>query len=429
MKKWVTVMLTVMLVFTMAACGSKTTTTPAPEAEPPAATTPGPEEQATEELVPEEGATLVVWESKEARPFVEAIAEEFTAKYNVPVKFEEVAGADQVNKLMTDGPAGIGADVVLFPHDNLGKAVSAGLVMPNEVFAEEVTAENSESTVNASSYEGTLYGYPRSVETYIMFYNKALVPTPPASMEEVMELAKTMNNPEKKQYTFMWEVGNFYYDYLFLATTGGYIFGDNGTNKADIGLNNEAAIKGLTFEQQFVKAVLPLKTSDVTYDIKKGLFTNGQLAMTVDGPWAIADLKKSGIDVGAAPIPSIDGKPSVSFSGVKSWYVNQFTKYPDAAQLFAHFASTKEAQLKEFEMIGSVPANKEAATDSKVTSDPFTIAILEQFKNSYPMPSIPEMGSVWSPMAAGVGEVLNNGKDPKQALDSAVQQLNEAIGQ
>lgn len=432
MKKWVTVMLTAMLVFTLAACGSTSST--APEAEPPVATTPetttpAPEEQATEELVPEEGASLIVWESKEARPFVEAIAEEFTAKYNVPVKFEEVAGADQVNKLMTDGPAGIAADVLLFPHDNLGKAVAAGLILPNEVFAEEVTAANSELTVNASSFEGELYGYPRAVETYIMFYNKALVPTAPASMEEVMELAKTMNDSAKKQYTFMWEVGNFYYDYLFLATTGGYIFGDNGTNKADIGLNNEAAVKGLTFEQEFAKAVLPLKTSDVTYDIKKGLFTSGQLAMNIDGPWAIADLKKSGIDVGAAPIPSIEGKPSVSFSGIKSWYVNQFTKYPDAAQLFAQFASTKEAQLKEFEMIGSVPANKEAAADPKVTSDPFTIAILEQFNNSYPMPSIPEMGSVWSPLAAGIGDVLNNGKDPKEALDSAVQQLNEAIGQ
>lgn len=434
MKKWVAVMLTVMLVFTLAACGGKATTTTTPEAEPPATTTPAgeeqvTEEQATEELVPEEGATLVVWESKEARPFVEEIAKEFTEKYNVPVKFEEVAGADQVNKLMTDGPAGIGADVVLFPHDNLGKAVSAGLVMPNEVFAEEVSAANSELTINASSYEDVLYGYPRAVESYIMFYNKALLPTPPSSMEEVMELAKTMNNPDKKQYTFMWEVGNFYYDYLFLATTGGYIFGNNGTDKTDIGLNNEGAVKGIAFEQQFAKAVLPLKTSDVTNDIKMGLFTSGQLAISVDGPWAIGTLKKSGIDVGAAPIPTIDGKPSVSLSGVKSWYVNQFTKYPDAAQLFAYFASTKEAQMKEFEMIGSVPANKEVAADPKVTSDPFTIAILEQFKNSYPMPSIPEMNSVWSPMAAGIGDVLNIGKDPKQALDSAVKQLKEAIGQ
>lgn len=429
-----------MMVITLAACGGNTNTTQnttppaetkAPEATatPAATTAPVKEGQTSDGLVPEEGASLIVWESKEARPFVEAIAAEFTAKYNIPVKFEEVGGADQVNKLMTDGPAGIAADVVLFPHNNLGIAVSAGLVLPNDFYGEEIKKVNSELAVNASSFDKVLYGYPRAVETYLMFYNKALVPNPPKSFEEIMELAKTMNDPAKKQYTFMWEVGNFYFDYFFLATTGGYVFGSNGTDKTDIGLNSEAAIKGIAFQQQFVKSVLPLKTADVTNDIKKSLFTSGQLAMNIDGPWAIGDLKKSGIDFGAAPIPSIDGKPSVSFSGVKSWYVNSFTKYPNAAQLFAHFASTKEAQLKEFELIGSVPSNKEAAADPKVTSDPFTIAILEQFKNSYPMPSIPEMGSVWSPMAAGVGDVLNKGKDPKEALDNAVKQIKEAIGQ
>src|SRR5690606_95210 len=90
-------------------------------------------DEAIEELVPEEGATLLIWESKEERPFVEAIAKEFTEKYGVEIKFEEVGAGDQVNKLMTDGPAGLGADVVLFPHDNLGKAVTAGLVLPNDL--------------------------------------------------------------------------------------------------------------------------------------------------------------------------------------------------------------------------------------------------------------------------------------------------------
>lgn len=45
----------------------------------------------TDEIVPEDGATLVVWESKEERPFADEIAKQFTAKYNVPVKVEELA--------------------------------------------------------------------------------------------------------------------------------------------------------------------------------------------------------------------------------------------------------------------------------------------------------------------------------------------------
>lgn len=60
-------------------------------------------EETIEGLQPEEGATLLVWESKEERPFVEAIAKEFEEKYGVKIKFEEVGAGDQVNKLISDG--------------------------------------------------------------------------------------------------------------------------------------------------------------------------------------------------------------------------------------------------------------------------------------------------------------------------------------
>lgn len=194
MKKWVAMLLSVMMVFTITACstGGKDSSSANNNS-----TTN--EETANngagdEELKPEEGASLLVWESKESRTFMEEIAKQFKEKYNVDVKYEEVAAPDQVNKLMNDGPAGIGADVVVFPHDNLGKAVTAGLLLPNDYFEEQTRAQNSELAINATSYDGMLYGYPRSVETLIMFYNKDLVPEAPKSMEEVIELSKKMND-------------------------------------------------------------------------------------------------------------------------------------------------------------------------------------------------------------------------------------------
>lgn len=42
----------------------------------------------------------------------------------------------------------------------------------------------------------------------------------------------------------MWELQQFYYNYAFLASQGGYIFGDNGMDSSDLGLNNEGAQKG-----------------------------------------------------------------------------------------------------------------------------------------------------------------------------------------
>jgi len=421
--------LVIVLMFALTACGGKTennnnSASPAESSASPAApaSSAAPED---ESLEPESGATLIVWESKEFRTRMEAIAKAFTDQYNIPVKVEEVNEPDQINKLMNDGPAGVGADIVIFPHDNLGKAVAAGLLLPNDYFADQTKEENSEASVKAFTFKDELYGYPRSVETYGLFYNKDLMANPPKSYEEIIEFAKTFNDPQNQKYALMWEISNFYYAYSFLATPGGYVFGQNGTDPADIGLNNDGAVKGATVYQS-LKQILPMNSGDATFDVKKGLFTSGKLALDINGPWAIADLKAEGVNFGIAPLPTIDGKPNVSFSGVKGYAVNAFSKYPNASRLFARFASTKESQLEDFKALGFLPANKEAAQDPAVTADPLVVGILEQFKNSYPMPAIPEMGNVWGPGQAAMADIWDKGTDPKTALDNAVKQIQEA---
>ncbi|MEY8743864.1 extracellular solute-binding protein [Bacillales bacterium AN1005] len=109
----------------------------------------------------------------------------------------------------------------------------------------------------------------------------------------------------------------------------------------------------------------------------------------------IADYRNAGIDFGVAPLPAIDGKPMTSFSGVKAYYVNAFTQYPNASKLLAAFLSNEEAQMENFELNGTLPANKNVAADPKVQEDPINNAFLEQFNNSTPMPSLPAMDSVW----------------------------------
>ncbi|USB33672.1 maltose ABC transporter substrate-binding protein [Paenibacillus sp. YPG26] len=380
---------------------------------------------ATTEVKPEDGAKLVIWESKDERSFTDEIAKQFTAKYNVQVKIEEVAPTDQVTKLTQDGPSGLAADVVLFPHDSLGRAASANLVLPNDLFAEETTKNNTEIAIKGVTYNDVLYGYPRSAETYALYYNKSLVKEAPKSFDDVLAFGKTFTDKAKKKYGIMWETGNMYFNYPFIATTGGYIYGKEGTDKDDIGINSAGAVEGLKVYQS-LKEVLPVKSGDITPDIKRSLFGSGDVAMDINGPWELAGYKAAlGDKLGIAPIPSIGGQPAVSMAGVKGWYVNAYSKYPNAAKLFAQFASTKDAQLLLNEKVGSVPTNKEALESEQIKSDPYVSAFAEQTKSSQPMPSIPEMGNVWGPVNAALPEIWDNGKDPKATLDKAAQQIKD----
>lgn len=381
-----------------------------------------------EELLPEPGASLVIWDANNQKAFLEEMGQAFEQEYGVPVKFEEVGNTDQVNKLMTDGPAGLAADVLLFPHDHLGNAATAGLLLPNTQFEEEVIAENVENAIKGVTYDEILYGYPRSVETYALIYNKDLIPNAPESFDEVFAFAETFNDPSQNKYAFAWELQQFFYNFAFLASQGGYMFGDDNTNSEDIGLNNDGAVAGAKFLQEIREKLLPLNTGDIDFDIKKGLFLEGSLALDINGPWAIADYKAEGLNFGVAPLPKVEGNTMTSFSGVQAYYVNANSNYPQAAQLLARFLSTKEAQMKNFEQNSLIPSNKDVASDPAVTNDEVTKGFLAQFANSTPMPSIPEMGSVWNPITSAISEIWNDGKDAKTALDNAVNQIKESIG-
>ncbi|WP_068613721.1 sugar ABC transporter substrate-binding protein [Paenibacillus tuaregi] len=423
-KKFAVLLAAFSMAVSITACGPKKA---AEQVQTPADTGTSTEQKTTTtaEVKPEDGAKLVIWESKDERSFTDEIAKQFTAKYNVPVKIEEVAPTDQVTKLTQDGPSGLAADVVIFPHDNLGRAASANLILPNDLFAEETTKNNTENSVKGVTYDGTLYGYPRAAETYALYYNKSLVKEAPKSFDDVLAFGKTFTDKAKKKYALMWETGNMYFNYPFIATTGGYIYGKDGTDKNDIGINNAGAVEGLKVYQS-LKEILPVKSGDITPDIKRSLFNAGDVAMDINGPWELAAYKTAlGDKLGVAPIPSIGGKPAISFSGIKAWYVNAYTKYPNAAKLFAEFASSKDAQLLLNEKVGSVPTNNEALESDQIKNDPFVSAFAEQTKNSQPMPSIPEMGNVWSPVNAALPEIWDNGKDPKATLDKAAQQIKD----
>lgn len=379
-----------------------------------------------DELAPEKGAKLVVWEAQEQQAYMQEVGKAFEEKYGVPVTVEVVPGGDQGARLATDGPSKTAADVLTLPHDQIGLAVKAGLLLPNEVFEEETRTNNVETAVNASSYDGVLYGYPKSVETYAMFYNKDLFPEPPKTWDEIVAFAETYNDPAQKKYTIMWEfVG--YYTYPFIGSYGGYMFGDNNTNAEDIGLNKGDVVQGFEYLRK-LKSILPMNAGDITYDVKTQLFQEGKLALNIDGPWSVAAFKDK-VNFGVAPLPKFpNGNDSVSFSGVKSYYVNSYSQYPVAAHLFANFAGSKENQLKNYEMTGAIPTNIEAGADPLIKDDPITSGFFLQFANSVPMSSVPGVDLVWEALKATFIAIWDDPSlDIKTTLDNMVQSIKDGM--
>ncbi len=429
LKKMLTLMLILVLALSsLAACGAAqeegTTETPADEG-----TTETPAEEGgddtAEGLQPEEGAKLKIWADEGSNTdILKVAAEQFTAKYGVEFEYEPVGLGDTPTKLQTDGPAGLGADVFEAPHDHLGNMIAAGLIYANDV---SDSKEFVDAAVNGTSFDGTFYGYPTAIETYALFYNKDLVGDKlPKTWDDIIEFSKGFNDIDNEKFGFMMEVGNHYYGHMFISSFGGYEFGDNGTNPEDMGLNNDGAVKGAEYYRS-LKEILPLTSTDITGDVKIALFSEGNLAFNMDGPWAVKGYRDAGVNFGVMPFPKFGDKDPKSFSGVRSLFVSSFTKYPIAAKMFADFATSKEIAKLRYEQNGQIPPRTDLLEDPAIKSDPISAAFLEQAQFAEPMPSIPEMPAVWSTMNPALALIWDSEpSEIKSILDNAVQQIKDA---
>ncbi|WP_078550818.1 sugar ABC transporter substrate-binding protein [Litchfieldia alkalitelluris] len=424
MKKLLSIFLVLGIVFTLVACGSQdetegNTDTGNNDAE----------DTATDfEVVPEEGAELTLWSDGDQQlEWATEVAAKFTEEYGIPVTVEEVTQEEAPERLATDGPSGLAADVFGSTHDRIGRAISAGLVLEN-FWPEEYQEEFMEGAIQATSFEDVLYGYPAGIETYALYYNADLVKEAPQTWDELINVASELTGDDT--YGFMMEPANFYFQYGLVGANGGYVFGDNNTDVTDIGLNNEGSVKAL---EQFLRIrdeIIPgMKTEDITYDVRTALFNEGKLAFDINGPWAAPGYTSAGVNYKVAPLPTVDGTPQSSFSGTRGFYVNAYTEYPDAASLLAQFITNEENLLRSYEVTGALPPRTELLENETIKENPVSVAFLEQATNAVPMPNVPEMPLIWDPIHAAVTDMWNNKADVQKSLDNAVETIKTAISE
>lgn len=369
---------------------------------------------------PSKKVTLKVWESQgpEEKFIKQAIKDYRKVDRNVKFIYEPVGSVDADGKIMLDGPAGVGADVFVVPHDHMGSLVIGGHILENTM---DMSAFVPAAVIGAS-YGGKVYGYPLAVETYALFYNKDIIPNPPKTWEEVFEFAKTWTDKSKNKYAIAWPVTDAYYDFLFYAGYGAQLFGPNGDDRHQHNLNSPEAIKGVQFFQQVRKQILDVPSGDMTGDFVKSSFQEGTIPMVLGGPWDIAVYKEAGVNFGITTLPILPGAKDVpaSFSGVRLAVVSAYSENPEEAKKFAEFLVSREELIKRFDITGQIPPRKDITVE-----DEWSQGILAQSQYAIPMPKITQIGTYWSAMGAAFSNVWD-GADPVDELNKAAAAMEAA---
>ncbi|MRX73496.1 extracellular solute-binding protein [Bacillus lacus] len=382
------------------------------------------------EGLPEKPEKLIVWEDKDKSKWLEKVAKDFEEENGIKIEFKEVEMATKArDQLRLDGPAGTGPDVVTLPHDQIGQVAVEGLIAEISV-EDDVKSKFTESSILSQTYDGKLYGLPKSTETPVLIYNKAIVDEVPATMEELYEKSKELTSGN--QYGFLALFDNFYFAHSVIGGMGGYVFNeqDGVLDAQDLGLNNEGAVKGAEYIQKwyteglFPKGIIGENGGSAL----DGLFNEGKVGFVMNGPWAFGPYKDAGIDIGVAPLPKFEnGEPMKTFMGVKGWHVSSYSKNQEWATKFVEFITNEENSKYRYENTFEIPPVTALIDDPAIADNQEAKAVAEQSAVAVPMPNIPEMGEVWKPMADNLQNIVTGKAEPKAAMDSAVKAIQQNI--
>jgi multiple sugar transport system substrate-binding protein len=347
-KKILSIIITAMVIATtLAGCGAKAAT-------PSSAT-------ATPQVV-----NLVYGRGKDTTDGNQKIVDAFNEKYKgkIKVSFVEMPAdtGKQHDAYVTVFNAK-GTDYDVIDGDVIWPAefAQAGYVLPldNFIAKDGINLKDyMDGPIGSVTFKGKTWGMPKFIDAGLLFYRKDLVPTAPATWEDLVTQAKALKG--KIQYPYLMQAAQ--YEGLicnaveFISAYGGQIVDGNG----DITISSDGTKKGLEMMKSIVAS--PLVPSNITTfqeTESANAFILGTGGMIRNWPyqWALAQDKtqsKIADKVGVAPLPKGSVRSAACLGG---WItmINKNTKHPNEAWEFVKFMTGAEGQKISAIEDGSAP--------------------------------------------------------------------------
>jgi maltose/maltodextrin transport system substrate-binding protein len=367
---------------------------------------------------------LLVWMDSDRTRALAPVLSDFKDKYGINVHLE--APQNITDNFPTAAQSGKGPDIVIWAHDKVGEWAGAGLISPIEV-SSELRGKYLPQAWEAVTHQGQIWGFPIGLETVTLIYNKKLLSDPPPKdISDLAALDAKIKQEHPGTACILWDYKSAYYSWGIFAGAGAYIWakGDKGYDLADVGVSDPGAIEALSDILKLVTSgILP---KSVSYSTAEDQMSQGKLAMMISGPWAWANLMKTGIDFGIAPVPGCDGKLARPFVGVSAAYINRASTNQDIAREFVeeYLVSAKGLTAMDNAKPIGIPALTSLAQQMEQTN-PLLKEMRICVDQGEVMPNIPEMGRFWSAFGSALQTAANGQTSVEKALQEAAENMRK----
>ena len=418
MKKIIAMLLALVMVLSLAACGG------APTDETQAQAT---EAGGTPDATAAEGENslagtydIKVWCAENITALTEQQIADFNEsnEYGIVINatVEAVGEGDAATSMTTDIAAG--ADLFCFAQDQTARLIQAGALAPLGAGASDLVKNSHDiASVTAVTSGDALYGYPMTSDNgYFMYYDKSVITEDAVgSLEALIALC------EENGRNFSFELENSWYIVSFFFGAGcisewqtdaeGKFISVNDNFNSEAGLIAAEGMQKLVTSNCYVN-------SSATSDFEAAVPS----AIVVSGTWNYENAKTIlGDNLGIAELPSFEvGGNSYhlgSYNGCKLMGVKPQTDAVRAAALnqLAQYLTSEKCQLERFESAGWGPSNIAAQGSDAVKAAPHLTALMAQ--NNYSRPQGQIHGSWWD-IAKMIATSIKEGGELQAALDT-----------
>ncbi|MEN5075033.1 maltose ABC transporter substrate-binding protein [Isoptericola cucumis] len=368
--------------------------------------------------------SLTVWVDETREAAVEQAAAAFEDETGVDVELVQKNFEDIRADFLAQVPTGEGPDITVGAHDWLGEFTANGVVAPIELG--DKAGDFIPVSVEAFTQDGQVYGLPYAIENIALIRNTELAPEAPKTFDDMIAAGEKAGTKFPFLIQSDGDKGDPYTYYPFQTSFGAPVFeqNDDGSYRPELALGGKAGEAYATWLGEQGEA--GNLSTDISYDIAVEAFAKGRSPFVVGGPWMLE--KFGDLDLAVDPVPAPGGQPAQPFAGVQGFYVSAQSENALLANDFlVNSMSTPEAQTALFEAGGRPPALVEAA--DAASEDPLVAGFREVGATAVPMPSIPEMGSVWSFWGVTEASIISGkADDPAAAWDKMVSDIEGSIG-
>jgi len=437
-KKMLSLILALVMVLSLAACGGSGTTDAPAAGDAPAA----------EPEVKEEVTQITYLTHADFVSTLEPIVAKYKEETGVEVKLEGYSSNDLMDVIEVKISSGTtDYDVIAVDAPLVAAYVNRGYLAPMDSYyaADEVT-QMTDVSVSGGSVAGVFYAPPMNTSSICMYYNTALLkeagieigevdPADRMNWDEVLDMAKktvAAVDPDGTEGVYGVEfrqVSRVYQMNCIPNSLGGKNIGDDGFTVDGI-LNSQEWIDGMTWYQNLVKD--KISSRGIASTELRNMFAAGKIVFLIDTTSLTAFCHKNGLETfDLMPVPEFTGYEEHTATGTGSWHfgINHASEKKDAAADFIKWMSIGEGADLWYEGYNILPTK--VAILQEMEKDPnldkaLKIAAYEAQHTAVLRAMTPGFSEYQTIMNAA-WEDVRNGEDVTETLNYAVEQLKPAL--